>query len=115
MAFSTCFRSTAAATATASFVEASPFSDLSPSLTSHSSFKVLGGGFNQNLKAAKSIFGASVQTGSSSLQTCSGRSLQPVKATATEIPPVVRSNNQKLCTQFFFVSVICCHLNIYIF
>ncbi|KAF9611614.1 hypothetical protein IFM89_033622 [Coptis chinensis] len=47
---------------------------------------------NHSLKSAKvqtSIFGNSVQVDSLSLQKCSGRSIQPIKATATETPPTI--------------------------
>ncbi|KAG6765565.1 hypothetical protein POTOM_029613 [Populus tomentosa] len=78
MAFSTLLRSTPAAP----LIEASR-SDFSPSPSDR--FEVSSIRFN----SSKSIFGASVPTGSSSLHTCSGRSIQPIKATATEIPPTV--------------------------
>ncbi|WCJ37137.1 Glyceraldehyde-3-phosphate dehydrogenase [Euphorbia peplus] len=61
----------------------SPFADLSPS----DRFKV--SSVNFNLKSSKSIFGSSVSSGSSSLQTFNGIRFQPIKATATEIPPTV--------------------------
>ncbi|KAF9625952.1 hypothetical protein IFM89_027820 [Coptis chinensis] len=47
---------------------------------------------NHSLKSAKvltSVFGNSVQVDSLSLQKCSGRSIQPIKATATETPPTI--------------------------
>ncbi|KAJ6350527.1 hypothetical protein OIU78_006646, partial [Salix suchowensis] len=78
MAFSTLLRSTPAAT----LIEASR-SDFSPSPSDR--FKVS----SISLNSSKSIFGTSVLTGSSSVHTCSGRSIQPIKATATEIPPTV--------------------------
>ncbi|KAH8501209.1 hypothetical protein Peur_042934 [Populus x canadensis] len=78
MAFSTLLRSTPAAP----LIEASR-SDFSPSPSDR--FEVSSIRFN----SSKSIFGASVPTGSSSLHTCSGRSIQPIKATATEMPPTV--------------------------
>ncbi|KAH8496705.1 hypothetical protein H0E87_019448 [Populus deltoides] len=78
MAFSCLLRSTPAAP----LVEASR-SDFSPSPSDR--FKVSSVSFN----SLKSISGTSIPTGSSSLQTCSGRSIQPIKATATEMPPTV--------------------------
>ncbi|KAJ6357375.1 hypothetical protein OIU78_005266 [Salix suchowensis] len=78
MAFSCLLRSTPAAP----LIEASR-SDLSPSPCDR--LKVPSVSFN----SLKSIFGTSVPTGSSSSQTCSGRSIQPIKATATEMPPPV--------------------------
>ncbi|KAG5237313.1 hypothetical protein OIU76_012085 [Salix suchowensis] len=78
MAFSCLLRSTPAAP----LIEASR-SDLSPSPCDR--LKVSSVSFN----SLKSIFGTSVPTGSSSSQTCSGRSIQPIKATATEMPPPV--------------------------
>ncbi|XP_050223809.1 glyceraldehyde-3-phosphate dehydrogenase GAPCP1, chloroplastic-like [Mercurialis annua] len=42
-----------------------------------------------SLKASKSIFGTSLPTASSSLQACFTRSSQPIKATATELPPTI--------------------------
>jgi len=83
MAASTMLRS--AATPTASFIEAS--SSPSDRLSKVSSIS-----FSRNLNMSKhqsSLFGTSVPSGSSSLQTCSVRSVQPVKATATEAPPTV--------------------------
>ncbi|XVE53422.1 hypothetical protein DITRI_Ditri03aG0001900 [Diplodiscus trichospermus] len=82
MAFSSLIRSTAAA---APVVEASARSDISSS--SSDRLKVSSIGFGGNLK---STFGAAVSTrSSSSLQKCNSRSIQPIKATATEIPPTV--------------------------
>ncbi|KAJ6718238.1 GLYCERALDEHYDE-3-PHOSPHATE DEHYDROGENASE GAPCP1 CHLOROPLASTIC [Salix purpurea] len=78
MAFSCLLRSTPAAP----LIEASR-SDLSPSPCDR--LKVSSVSFN----SLKSIFGTSVPTGSSFSQTCSGRSIQPIKATATEMPPPV--------------------------
>lgn len=49
-------------------------------------------GFNRNLNSWKlqsGIFGTSVLSGSSSLQKCAVRSIVPVKAIATEVPPTV--------------------------
>uniref|UniRef100_A0A6N2NFX4 Glyceraldehyde-3-phosphate dehydrogenase n=1 Tax=Salix viminalis TaxID=40686 RepID=A0A6N2NFX4_SALVM len=73
MAFSCLLRSTPAAP----LIEAYR-SDLSPSPCDR--LKVSSVSFN----SLKSIFGTSVPTG-----TCSGRSIQPIKATATEMPPPV--------------------------
>ncbi|TYH87319.1 hypothetical protein ES332_D01G109300v1 [Gossypium tomentosum] len=81
MAFSSLIRSTAAASP---LLQASARSDLSPS-PSHR-FKVSSIGFGGNLN---SFFGAAVSTKSSSLQKCNSRSIQPIKATATEIPPTI--------------------------
>ncbi|XWS10429.1 hypothetical protein CRYUN_Cryun39dG0076900 [Craigia yunnanensis] len=81
MAFSSLIRSTAAA---APLIEASARSDLSPSPSDR--LKVSSIGFGGNLN---SIFGAAVSIrSSSSLQKCNSRSILPIKATATEIPPV---------------------------
>ncbi|KAL0300949.1 UNVERIFIED_CONTAM: Glyceraldehyde-3-phosphate dehydrogenase GAPCP2, chloroplastic [Sesamum radiatum] len=55
-------------------------------------FKVSCGGQNHNVNAVKfqsSIFGTNVSVDSSSLQKSTARSIQPIKATATEIPPTV--------------------------
>ncbi|TYG47667.1 hypothetical protein ES288_D11G358300v1 [Gossypium darwinii] len=86
MAFSSLFRSTAAAAAaSASLIEAaSDRSDLSLSPSDRLKVSSLGFGGNFN-----SFFGASVSTRSSSLQKCNSRSIQPIKATATEIPPTI--------------------------
>ncbi|GMY33173.1 glyceraldehyde-3-phosphate dehydrogenase GAPCP1, chloroplastic-like [Fagus crenata] len=85
MAASSLLRSTATATATASLIEASPSpSDRFPKVSSI--------GFSRSLNSSKlqsSLFGTTVPSGSSSVQKCSVRSIQPVKATATEIPPTV--------------------------
>ncbi|KAL7217530.1 hypothetical protein ACSBR2_010895 [Camellia fascicularis] len=54
--------------------------------------KVSSVGFNRNLNSAKfqsSIFGTVVPGKPSSLQKCIARSMQPIKATATEMPPTV--------------------------
>ncbi|KAJ4839431.1 hypothetical protein Tsubulata_025337, partial [Turnera subulata] len=56
----------------------------SSSLSPSDPFKVTSVAVNRNLNSSKSIFGAS-----SSLQTCSARSIQPIRATATELPPTV--------------------------
>ncbi|XP_034677838.1 glyceraldehyde-3-phosphate dehydrogenase GAPCP1, chloroplastic-like [Vitis riparia] len=50
-------------------------------------------GFNSNadsLKVQTTIFGTPCIGNSSSLQKCCVRSLQPIKATATELPPTVQ-------------------------
>ncbi|XP_021681601.1 glyceraldehyde-3-phosphate dehydrogenase GAPCP1, chloroplastic isoform X2 [Hevea brasiliensis] len=84
MAFSTLIRSTA----TAPLIEASCVDFFhSPS----DPFKVSSVIFKHDLKSSKSIFGTSVPSGSSSLQGCSARSLQSIKATATEMPPTILS------------------------
>ncbi|XVE98990.1 hypothetical protein REPUB_Repub03eG0157400 [Reevesia pubescens] len=81
MAFSSLIRSTAASP----LIQVSACSDLSPSPSDR--LKVSSLGFVGNLN---SIFGAAVSTRSSSgLQKCNLRSIQPIKATATEIPPAV--------------------------
>ncbi|XWS10593.1 hypothetical protein CRYUN_Cryun38cG0009700 [Craigia yunnanensis] len=83
MAFSSLIRSTAAAAAP--LIEASARSDFSPSPSDR--LKVSSIGFGGNLH---SIFYAAVSTRSSSfIQKCNSRSIQPIKATATEIPPAV--------------------------
>ncbi|KAB2096300.1 hypothetical protein ERO13_A01G098600v2 [Gossypium hirsutum] len=81
MAFSSLIRSTAAASP---LLEASARTDLSPS-PSHR-LKVSSIGFGGNLN---SFFGPAVSTKSSSLQKCNSRSIQPIKATATEIPTTI--------------------------
>ncbi|KAF2309217.1 hypothetical protein GH714_001209 [Hevea brasiliensis] len=86
MAFSSLLRSTA----TAPLIEASR-TELSPSPSDR--FKVSSISFKHDLKSSKSIFGTSVTSGSSSLQRCSARSFQPIKATATEIPTVLKSRS----------------------
>lgn len=78
MAFSSLLRSTV----TATLIEASR-AEFSPS--SSDRFKVS----SVNVKPSKSIFGTSLPTGSSSLQKCCTRSIQPTKATATEMPPTI--------------------------
>ncbi|XP_039026615.1 glyceraldehyde-3-phosphate dehydrogenase GAPCP1, chloroplastic-like isoform X2 [Hibiscus syriacus] len=86
MAFSSLIRSTAAAAAP--LVEVSARSDvfLSPS----DRLKVSSIGFGGNLNSS---FGVAVSTRSSPLK-CYSRSIQPIKAVATEIPPTVpRSRN----------------------
>ncbi|XP_012463221.1 glyceraldehyde-3-phosphate dehydrogenase GAPCP2, chloroplastic isoform X1 [Gossypium raimondii] len=81
MAFSSLIRSTAAVSP---LLQASARSDLSPSPSYR--LKVSSIGFGGNLN---SFFGAAVSTKSSSLQKCNSRSIQPIKATATEIPPTI--------------------------
>ncbi|TYI42684.1 hypothetical protein ES332_A01G116300v1 [Gossypium tomentosum] len=81
MAFSSLIRSTAAASP---LLEASARTDLSPS-PSHR-LKVSSIGFGGNLN---SFFGPALSTKSSSLQKCNSRSIQPIKATATEIPTTI--------------------------
>ncbi|XP_008226146.1 PREDICTED: glyceraldehyde-3-phosphate dehydrogenase GAPCP1, chloroplastic [Prunus mume] len=61
--------------------------------SSSASFKVSSVGFGRNLNCPKvqsSIFGTSIPSRSSSLQICSARSVQPIKATATELPPTIQ-------------------------
>ncbi|PQQ13639.1 glyceraldehyde-3-phosphate dehydrogenase GAPCP1 chloroplastic [Prunus yedoensis var. nudiflora] len=86
MAASSLLRSTASAP----LIEASR-AELAAS--SSASFKVSSVGFGRNLNCPKvqsSIFGNSIPSGSSSLQICSARSVQPIKATATELPPTIQ-------------------------
>ncbi|KAI5332570.1 PREDICTED: glyceraldehyde-3-phosphate [Prunus dulcis] len=86
MAASSLLRSTASAP----LIEASR-AELAAS--SSASFKVSSVGFGRNLsrpKVQSSIFGTSIPSGSSSLQICSARSVQPIKATATELPPTIQ-------------------------
>ncbi|KAK8588954.1 hypothetical protein V6N13_087843 [Hibiscus sabdariffa] len=78
MAFSLIRSAAATATAT-STVSARSDHSLSPSDRLKVSSIDFGGNFN-------SFFGAAVSTRSSSLQKCNSRSIQPIKATATEIP-----------------------------
>ncbi|KAB2636907.1 glyceraldehyde-3-phosphate dehydrogenase GAPCP1 [Pyrus ussuriensis x Pyrus communis] len=62
-------------------------------LAASASFKVSSVGFSRNLNCPKvqsSIFGTSIPSGSYSLQICSARSVQPIKATATELPPTAQ-------------------------
>ncbi|CAL1391316.1 unnamed protein product [Linum trigynum] len=79
MAFSSLVRSAAAAP----LADAASRSTLSPSF-SCDRIKVFSVGF-----PSKGVFGTPVPTTTSSFQTRSGRSIQPIKATATEIPPTV--------------------------
>ncbi|WOH07153.1 hypothetical protein DCAR_0626582 [Daucus carota subsp. sativus] len=48
--------------------------------------------YSSSLKAQSSIFGASVLGDSSSLQKSSSRSIQPIQATATELPPTIQKS-----------------------
>ncbi|PSR95578.1 Glyceraldehyde-3-phosphate dehydrogenase [Actinidia chinensis var. chinensis] len=69
--------------------------DLSPSPSAPDQAKVSSVGFNRKLKSANfqsSFFGTVVPAKSSSLQKCSARSVQPVKATAVEMPPAVQKS-----------------------
>ncbi|GMN60631.1 hypothetical protein TIFTF001_029723 [Ficus carica] len=81
MAFSSLVRS---ATGTA-LIEASrpDFSSSSPS-----SSKISCIGFS--CKMQSSMFGTAVPSGSSATQRCNARTVQPIKATATELPPTVQ-------------------------
>lgn len=82
MAFSSLIRSTASAATAASLIESFDIS-LFPS----DRLKFSSVGFGGNLS---SVFGAAVSTrSSSSLQRGNARTIQPIKATATEIPPAV--------------------------
>ncbi|KAL0353383.1 UNVERIFIED_CONTAM: Glyceraldehyde-3-phosphate dehydrogenase GAPCP2, chloroplastic [Sesamum angustifolium] len=57
-------------------------------------FKVSCGGLNQSVNAVKfqsSVFGTSIALDSSLPQKSTTRRIQPIKATATEIPPTVQS------------------------
>ncbi|XP_039000702.1 glyceraldehyde-3-phosphate dehydrogenase GAPCP1, chloroplastic-like [Hibiscus syriacus] len=84
MAFSSLIRST---TAAAPLVEASALSDVFLSASDRLKVSSIGFGGNRN-----SSFGVAVST--RSLQKCNSRSIQPIKAVATEIPPTVpRSRN----------------------
>ncbi|KAK0596341.1 hypothetical protein LWI29_014750 [Acer saccharum] len=98
MAFCSLLRSTAAATTTATTLIQASRADLSLSPSDH--FKGSCVRFNRGVNSS-SIFGASVPSGSSSsLQKCVTKSIQPIKATATEIPPTVqklrKSGNTKV-------------------
>ncbi|KAK8500718.1 hypothetical protein V6N12_031379 [Hibiscus sabdariffa] len=79
MAFSSLVRSAATVSASAS---ARPDLSLSPSDRLKVSSVDFGGNFN-------SFFGAAVSTRSSSLHKCNSSTIQPIKATATEIPPTI--------------------------
>ncbi|KAI9159913.1 hypothetical protein LWI28_003238 [Acer negundo] len=98
MAFSSILRSTAAATTTATTLIQASRADLSLPPSDH--FKASCVRFNRGVNSS-SIFGASAPSGSSSsLQKCVTKSIQPIKATATEIPPTVpklrKSGNTKV-------------------
>ncbi|KAE8704261.1 Glyceraldehyde-3-phosphate dehydrogenase GAPCP1 [Hibiscus syriacus] len=81
MAFSSLIRST---TAAAPLVEASALSDVFLSASDRLKVSSIGFGGNRN-----SSFGVAVST-----RKCNSRSIQPIKAVATEIPPTVpRSRN----------------------
>ncbi|XVF77846.1 hypothetical protein PTKIN_Ptkin14bG0079900 [Pterospermum kingtungense] len=85
MAFSCLIRSTATITTAATLIEASSRSDISPFPSDR--LKVSSVGFGGNLS---SVLGAAVSTtSSSSLQRGYARTIHPIKATATEIPPAV--------------------------
>ncbi|TXG71352.1 hypothetical protein EZV62_006287 [Acer yangbiense] len=89
MAFCSLLRSTAASTTTATTLIQASRADLS--LSPSDRFKGSCVSFNRGVNSS-SIFGASVPSGSSSsLQKCVTKSIQPIKATATEIPPTVQS------------------------
>ncbi|GFZ07345.1 glyceraldehyde-3-phosphate dehydrogenase of plastid 1 [Actinidia rufa] len=69
--------------------------DLSLSPSAPDQAKVSSVGFNRKLKSANfqsNFFGTVVPAKSSSLQKCSARSVQPVKATAVEMPPAVQKS-----------------------
>lgn len=70
-------------TASAPLIEASR-AELS--FSTSASFKVSSVGFGRK----STIFGTSIPSGVSSLQTCNPRSVQPIKATATELPPTIQ-------------------------
>ncbi|GFZ12627.1 glyceraldehyde-3-phosphate dehydrogenase of plastid 2 [Actinidia rufa] len=65
--------------------------DLSPSPSALDQSKVSAVGFNRNLFQS-SVFSTVVPSKSSSLQKCSYRSVQPLKATAVEMPPAVQKS-----------------------
>ncbi|KAK9937389.1 hypothetical protein M0R45_014183 [Rubus argutus] len=70
-------------TASAPLIEASR-AELS--FSTSASFKVSSVGFGRK----STIFDTSIPSGVSSLQTCNPRSVQPIKATATELPPTIQ-------------------------
>lgn len=82
MAFSSLLRSTASTSLVRADLTSSPSDRVKGSLTV---------AFSRNLNTS-SIFGTSVPSGSSSssLQTCAAKSIQPIRATATEIPPTIQ-------------------------
>ncbi|KAE8668871.1 Glyceraldehyde-3-phosphate dehydrogenase, cytosolic [Hibiscus syriacus] len=81
MAFSSLIRSAAAAATTVSVCSRSDIS-----LSTSDRLKVSSIDFGGNFI---SFFGAAVSTISSSLQKCNSKSIKPIKATATEIPPTI--------------------------
>ncbi|KAA0062791.1 glyceraldehyde-3-phosphate dehydrogenase GAPCP2 [Cucumis melo var. makuwa] len=81
MAATSLFRSAPAA----SFVQSSP-SFSSPDQSTASCVNL------NSLKFQSSIFGAQVSSGSSSLQLRRSHNIQPIKATATELPPTVQKS-----------------------
>lgn len=84
MAFSSLLRSTASASLVRADLTSSPSDRVKGSSTA---------AFSRNLNTS-SIFGTSVPSGSSSssLQTCATKSIQPIRATATEIPPTIQKS-----------------------
>ncbi|GAY42474.1 hypothetical protein CUMW_067130 [Citrus unshiu] len=84
MAFSSLLRSTASASLVRADLTSSPSDRVKGSSTA---------AFSRNLNTS-SIFGTSVPSGSSSssLQTCAAKSIQPIRATATEIPPTIQKS-----------------------
>jgi len=94
MAFSSLLRSTATTLTAPDF--------FSPVLPPAHHFKMSTVGFNRNLSSAKfqsSIFGFVVPSTSSSLQNCGSRTIQPVKATATEMPPKTQKSQSIVKTK----------------
>ncbi|PON98806.1 Glyceraldehyde-3-phosphate dehydrogenase, type I [Trema orientale] len=88
MAFSSLLRST---TGTALIEASRP--QISSSSASSNPHKVSCISFTRNPNSAKfesSIFGTAVSSGSSATQGCNVRRVQPIKATATELPPTVQ-------------------------
>ncbi|KAH9677009.1 glyceraldehyde-3-phosphate dehydrogenase GAPCP1 [Citrus sinensis] len=84
MAFSSLLRSTASASLVRADLTSSPSDRVKGSPTA---------AFSRNLNTS-SIFGTSVPSGSSSssLQTCAAKGIQPIRATATEIPPTIQKS-----------------------
>ncbi|KAF4393444.1 hypothetical protein F8388_023248 [Cannabis sativa] len=88
MAFSSLLRSTTGAV----LIEASRPEIFAPLASSNPS-KASSICFNRNPNSARfqsSLFGTAVPSGSSVLQVCNVKSVQPIKATATEVPPTVQ-------------------------
>ncbi|PON49557.1 Glyceraldehyde-3-phosphate dehydrogenase, type I [Parasponia andersonii] len=88
MAFSSLIRST---TGTALIEASRP--QISSSSASSNPHKVSSIRFTRNPNSAKfesSLFGTAVSSGSSATQGCNVRRVQPIKATATELPPTVQ-------------------------